>query len=579
MGKDNYGKYLLLNAKTGNRGAYMQLVEFYYEKIFQLSFQIHSDLLHAKNNTVETFAKAWKSLSKVNDDTDPLFWFQKIAAIVSFYHIKYDEIESHLKDEEKQKHVHHNPFPLSNMETIFTKLPNISKITIVLHDKLDMSCDKITESLGEKDNEKIITQYYLAMLKLTQTPEYKLLPQLDQDSWIKLNRAFHKNETIAILPSSDKNAKLKDELIHFKNEAKSLFKNINPPDSIIAEIKSKLMEDSQARQARIDLRNTSRKERRYLEEKQKLHERMYATIESSSLHDSLHLIPEEKIVPKRRRRKLVPIVSILIFIVLIIFTYFYFFGTKSNTPWHLSAFEGQYTVNGANGITDFYETDQLYVLKNSSVTIKIPETGELIADANTSIRLEQGENSKNIIFFDFGQVEYRSDKPISDSKSISSQPNLIITTKFGELLTNESDFSFINRPDSSEISAIDGWLELKSYGGFSIYLGPNYRYNPSRPNSIPVHRDTDSKIINYCNNSSLSKFSISQILDSSKEYDLITLWHIFENSLPTEKQMVFEKLTEYLPSLKDEIKNDLLKLNYDDITYIVENIKWDLLTQ
>jgi RNA polymerase sigma-70 factor (ECF subfamily) len=164
---DTSENQLISKTLDGDEDAFAEIVKIYLKVIYNFVFRMVGDRDTAEDLTQEAFVRAWKNLSRFDQNKGFKTWLFTIAKNTAYDYLKKKkEIPfSSFADEEGESWLENvadeNILPdeilerndlAEELERILEKIPLHYRATLILHYKEDFSLHEIAEILGEPYN-------------------------------------------------------------------------------------------------------------------------------------------------------------------------------------------------------------------------------------------------------------------------------------------------------------------------------------------------------------------------------------------------------------------------------------------
>lgn len=136
----------------------MELCKLNADVVYPMVLRITSDLLLAREITIEVFISAWENLIHHRSDIPFSDWLKGIAIYMSL-----EEIRTHKRKKQIQKLQKtipnkinvKSPSSKNKLENMVFALPEMQRVIFVLHDMEGYSCQEISDFIGESSYKKI----------------------------------------------------------------------------------------------------------------------------------------------------------------------------------------------------------------------------------------------------------------------------------------------------------------------------------------------------------------------------------------------------------------------------------------
>ncbi len=254
--------------------------------------------------------------------------------------------------------------------------------------------------------------------------------------------------------------------------------------------------------------------------------------------------------------------------------YFFYDMLIDNFPWKLKAEYGQYTVNGAfansNQITG---KDQITTFDSSRVAVNIPNSGKLILESFTSIKIIQGKDSENIIALDNGRLE---------AEVKIDEPALKITTPPVALISLGGEFS-IEILNSGEVfvQTRNGLVNLKSnIEDLLLIQDHKCKISLAGEIGIPIHNEASEEMRQLIEQAGFGNDAIinySLILDKASPQDGVTLFYLLKDANnKADRAAIFDKLNNMYPVPPGVTKQGIVNLKDKMLEQWLSEIDWQI---
>ena len=272
-----------------------------------------------------------------------------------------------------------------------------------------------------------------------------------------------------------------------------------------------------------------------------------------------HKTDTDKIVLERDLRRSAKIknavISLVVLSILAICVYIvYNIIIMEKRPCVIEVNQGTYTVNLSKPqINQIVEGDLLKVNANSNLRLIIPAKGFFVLNEITTLKLLNSDN-------DNYKVEIQN--PDFRFVSTSKETNVEINLGEHKILTGNSGFIIKSISiDTLQLDVFQGAVKIFNENK-KIIVTKNYVSKLIGGNIfIPHHKKASEQIINLANTLSVSPNdanSLFLLLIQSEKKDVFTLFELFLQASPPNREMILEKIQNYYRIPIEISKTELL---------------------
>lgn len=571
---NDYIEFLVKSAQSGRKNAFMELSDFYLKKIFTLSFFISSDISVSKILTKRIFIKTWEDIKSFDNNIFFADWLLDLAVQSNYDELKTKYISTYLVDNKDKT----EPIPitenLTTVEKAILELPLEERFIFILHDVEKYSLDKISKLTENKDIEKQGAQLFNLRDSVLSA-----LNILDEENQFKLLGRY--NEILAAQNTDEQSAKLESlyltkekhyELIYFFTTLNSFQPNITLPEDIRESIFNELFQ--QGLEEKTKLR---REEELKQMAKQKVEKETKAPKEKKEkipkIKQPKAQATEKKPVkfklPKIANKKVFVFVFFTAIIISIAYYYTYF---QTNTPWNVEVVKGRYRITNGSDASLLYEKQTLITDLESEALIKIIEVGQIQLKEYSELTLNIGTKELSEVTLNKGSIEI----------STGSVKSGIVTNCGNTQIIDLGSISTISfrPPGDNTVRVMRGLVEVRSGNDFVYLIGNHISETKlgSKP-GIPYATTAAAELIEELKNLQYQNGgfeSLTKIINSSTEKDAITLWHLFPRVEITERELLYDKITEFFQLPQGIEKRQIMNLDQVKLKEWFDSIKWQL---
>jgi len=283
------------------------------------------------------------------------------------------------------------------------------------------------------------------------------------------------------------------------------------------------------------------------------------TDEKTDSKKEKHKTDTDKIVLERDLRRSAKIknavISLVVLSILAICVYIvYNIIIMEKRPCVIEVNQGTYTVNLSKPqINQIVEGDLLKVNANSNLRLIIPAKGFFVLNEITTLKLLNSDN-------DNYKVEIQN--PDFRFVSTSKETNVEINLGEHKILTGNSGFIIKSISiDTLQLDVFQGAVKIFNENK-KIIVTKNYVSKLIGGNIfIPHHKKASEQIINLANTLSVSPNdanSLFLLLIQSEKKDVFTLFELFLQASPPNREMILEKIQNYYRIPIEISKTELL---------------------
>lgn len=571
---NDYIEFLVKSAQSGRKNAFMELSDFYLKKIFTLSFFITADINVSKILTKRIFLKTWDEIKNFDNKTFFADWFYDLAVQLIYDELKTKYISTYLIDNKDKPDLKIFTDSLNAVEKAILDLPQDERFIFILHDIEKYSLEKISSLTENKDIEKQGAQLFNLRDSLLSA-----LSILDEENQFKLLGRY--NEILASPNSDEQSSKLESlylskekhyELVYLFTTLNSFQPNIVLPEDIRESIfnelfqqgleeKTKLRREEELKQmAKQKLGKETKSQKEKKEKIQKIKPPKPQAAEKK---------PVDFKLPKFASKKFFVFVFFTAVIISIAYYYTYF---QKNTPWDVEVITGRYRITNGSDPSQLYEKQTLITDAESEASVKIPEVGQIKLKEFSEMTLNIGTKELSEVTLSKGSIEISAG---------SVKSGIIVNCGNVQIidLGSNSTVSF-RPPGDNTVHVMSGLLEVRS-GNDYVYLIGNHISETklgSKP-GIPYYIKALPELIEELKNLQYQNGgfeSLTKIINAATEKDVITLWHLFPRVELTERELLFDKITEFFPLPQAIEKRQIMNLDQVKLNEWFDSIKWQL---
>jgi len=571
---NDYIEFLVKSAKSGRKNAFMELSDFYLKKIYAICFIITADTDISNILTKKIFIKTWEELKFFNGDNLFSEWFYDLAIKEIYDELKTKYIAAYLVEENKKNEIEPITENLTSVEKVILDLEQDERFIFVLHDIENYSLEKIGILTEDNDIEKQGAKLFSIRDKVLQR-----LDILDDQSQLKLLGRY--NEILAVKNSDELSEKLEFlslskekhyELVFFFTTLNSFQPNITPPevirDSIFNELFKQGLEEKSKQKKEEDLR---------LLTKQKFEKELKPIKKEKEKPLRNKPYTQNKQEKKSFQLKLPRLASkqVLVFIVftcIIVATAYYYTYFQKNTPWQVEAINGRYRISNGTDPAKLFEKQTLITDASAEVLVKIPDVGKIVLKESSELTLNKGMKDLSEVNLLKGTIEITTG---------AAKSGLVIQCGLSQIidLGSISKITF-KSPGDSRIEVMGGILEVNLENDF-VYVIRNYISETrlgARP-GVPYNKNASPELVEELKNLQYKNGgfeSLTKIINAAKEYDIITLWHLYTRVELTERELIYGKMNEYFAVPSGIEKREIINLDRVKLKQWFDDIQWQL---
>lgn len=237
--------------------------------------------------------------------------------------------------------------------------------------------------------------------------------------------------------------------------------------------------------------------------------------------------------------------------------YYYFIFKETTTPWTLKLESGHYLIDNSLSNAILFDMGQrLVTLDDTKLQIIIRDQGVLTLFDNTDLSIVTANTEENRILLKYGKAEFIP---------LFYQSNFFINFNGSEINAYNSKFTAaIDSLNSTEIFVETGKILITTRNE-SLWLSHNYfsKIEDGQIIRLPYHKDASRKL-----KRELVQFDYSgdyaamtKILRDSKPKDALTLHYLLYKVEPAHREMVYNKLKNFVPLPSGVNKDGIIRLD------------------
>jgi len=276
-----------------------------------------------------------------------------------------------------------------------------------------------------------------------------------------------------------------------------------------------------------------------------------------------------KVLNKKIRTKKKITTTLVILLLCLTAAVIYFYVNSLSENWEVKAVRGLPLLNNEKVLitADFDEGDILNTSTAGQTEISIPKAGKITASSNTIIKRIPGKYA----------VEFKKGTISASITSTQEKFKIIIP---GANLADHSPgcgFKITSDTGYSLIEELTSWLKITG-GGREVYLPSNYNcavWESSGP-GIPYFVNASSPFIDALQSFVFKRGSqteISLIEANAAEYDVVSLWHLFQTAPEEFRLAIFNLIDKFVPPPTGSSQQELLALNKDMLMLWLKDIE------
>ncbi|OGU36888.1 MAG: hypothetical protein A2068_14965 [Ignavibacteria bacterium GWB2_35_6b] len=552
----------------------MELSDFYLKKIFTLSFFITSDLNVSKILTKRIFIRTWEDLKTFDNNIFFADWLLDLAIQLIYDELKTKYISAYLVDNKDKTEPISITENLTTVEKAILDLPQEERFIFILHDIEKYSLDKISALTENKDIEKQGAQLFNLRDSILTA-----LNILDEENQFKLLGRY--NEILAAQNSDEQSAKLESlflskekhyEVIYFFTTLNSFQPNITLPEDIRESIFNELFQQG------LEEKTKHRREEELKQmAKQKVHKEDKTPKEKK---EKIQKIKPPKApgaekkplnfkLPKIANKKVFVFIFFTAIIISIAYYYTYF---QTNTPWNVEVVKGRYRITNGSDASQLYEKQTLITDLESEALVKITEVGQIQLKEYSELTLNIGTKELSEVTLNKGTIEI----------STGSVKSGIVTNCGNTQIIDLGSISTISfrPPGDNTVKVMRGLVEVRAGNDFVYLIGNHISETKlgSKP-GIPYAATAAPELIDELKNLQYQNGgfeSLTKIINAATERDAVTLWHLFPRVELTERELLYDKITEFFPLPQGIEKRQIMNLDQVKLKEWFDSIKWQL---
>lgn len=276
-----------------------------------------------------------------------------------------------------------------------------------------------------------------------------------------------------------------------------------------------------------------------------------------------------KVLHKRSRTKKKITTTLVILLLCFTAAVIYLYVISLGENWEVTAVRGLPLINNEKVLTsaDFDDGDILYTGSAGQTEINIPKAGKITASSNTIIkRLPKTyavELKKGTISASITSTEKKFTIIIPGANVADYYPGCVFK------ITSDTGYSLIEE--------ITSWLKITG-GGREVYLPSNYNcavWESSGP-GLPYFVNASSSFIDALQSFVFrrgTQAEISLIESIATEYDVVSIWHLFQIAPEEFRLPIFNLIDKFVPPPTGSSQQELLALNKDMLMLWLKDIE------
>lgn len=535
MAKENkYIRSLIQSAQKGNNAALEQLFEMNMGRIYALSLRLIGNKPEAEKLTATVFISAWKNIKFIRADTLFANWLMSLAVYNSLEELRKKQDEKSQKaagkmkknDDDEELHVK------DPLEREILKLPETERLVIVLNKIENYTLDEVSDLLG------ISKQETQAKTDNAAGKILKAMPNLQSPEQL-----FSKLLTITKVHTPDKTVSdnIYNVVYHHRFEEAEKKKAAEKPEE------EEVIDEEEVEKEREEKKKSAELKKKGLEKKEKDKKEKSEPKKELKLNTSFNI--------SILKNFLWPIITIVGVIALIIILF------SGGDGWEVKIKKGSVTIDSEEQFenTTLNPLSTVLTTVDSYASISVPGFGEINLDPLSSL---QRLKEKNSIRLNTGTI--RTVFSNEDESFKLEVPSATITDySLGYLYVVE-----LNSLGDTKLYVNKGWLKVSGSNN-TIIVGPDYmvEIRKDRGCSLPYYYSAAPEIIDHINNISFQAMesSIIPLLEYSGLREALTLWNLFKTSGRGVREVIYNKLNSIVPHPDNISKNDLLRLDEENL--------------
>ena len=510
MEHDNkFIRSLVHSAQNGKAVALEELYKMNLNRIYTIAFRVTANKPLAGLLIQKTFINAWQQLTRIREEVPFADWLKSMTIYDTLSELREGKLQKDKKalksfksDGKSDKHLH------DPVEKAISELSDNQRLIVVLNLIEDYSTSEIADllSLSEKKTDELLKDAVKKIGKSTVSPE-------SGDEVIDMVKNLPKE----IEPNVDILPLVLEAIREVKLE------EFKETESIVEE--EKLLREKEE-EKKIEVKEEKKKEK----EKK----------------------PEE---PKRKPKKKI-IWSVFIIVVIIVAVVLYFKATTK--VWNITDHTGNYSLNNKiNEGMEISSDDILSTEASSSITINIPEVGNIKLSQKTSLKRLDEKNAAQLIS---GYLNIKNAGAVENFKLV------IPSATIEDFYTGNNYTVSTDEKGNSIIKLSLGWLRVYNTKLEESIFPQSYEMKVTSEHGLglPYSSEADLSYVIHLqdylfNGKSLSVLGI--ILSNSTSRDAITLWNLMKRADETQRILVYTRLAELIPPPASSKKDKLLNLD------------------
>jgi len=237
--------------------------------------------------------------------------------------------------------------------------------------------------------------------------------------------------------------------------------------------------------------------------------------------------------------------------------YYYFIFKELTTPWRLSLESGQYLIdNSLSSAVLFDKGQRLVTLEDTKLQVIIRDQGVLNLSNNADLSIVTANTKENRILLKHGKAEFIP---------LFYQSNFFINFNGSEINANNSKFiATIDSLNNTEIFVETGKILITTRNE-SLWLSHDYfsKIEDGQIIRLPYFRNASrnfkKELIKFDYNSDYD--TMTKILRDSTPKDALTLHYLLYKVEPAHREMVFNKLKNFVPLPSGVDKDGIIRLD------------------
>ncbi len=266
-------------------------------------------------------------------------------------------------------------------------------------------------------------------------------------------------------------------------------------------------------------------------------------------------------------------IIILVTLIAAFIFYFLFIVQGDTSPWKIEPLSGSYSINGNRTtgvelfVKDNVSTDILGKLK-----IKIKQDAEITLDTNSSFEIVSAKRNKNEIILRNGSLFFYA---------LTLDANFILKYDLMKITDFKSNFVISILKNTNVLIEVSSGLIKVEVPDDEFFLGSDYicEIKNARAPLIPYHKEASEKLmtnLDYLNNSIQDLGALTAVVNSATEYDALTLLRLIEKVPIANRDMLYQKLSEFFPPPKGVTKQGVVSLKKSMLEEWFYSIEWQI---